>query len=233
MRRTSVIFSLAMLLAGAAGAARGQAPGDAAADTSGRQTLAELASRADLVALVQVRDTDYVYTRGFPTGGTAYLGVLIAWKLTRPAGNIVAVYEEGLHPNECYFDNPTVFEEGRRYLVFLRDNPEVEGQYLGLGAGCSLDVLVTADNRYALRYPPAGIDVADDLSSLARPVTFADAYAVVGDDDLPVPERNALLAGGHLEELDAGRYRYTHGVELGALRPLLGEDNIKLQRTMR
>ena len=196
-------------------------------------SLEQLASQASLVAVAQVRDTDYVYAREFPTGGTAYLGVLIAYKLTRPEEDIVEVYEEGLHEHECYFDNPTVFEEGRRHLVFLRDNPEVEGQYLGLPPGCALELLVTDDNRYALLYPPKGMPIADDLGALARPLAFRDAYATVSNEDLSVDERDALLASGMLVELDDGRFRYTHGIPISEIRPLLGPENLTLQRELR
>jgi len=36
-------------------------------------SLSELALKADLVALAQVRDTDYVYARSFPNEGSAFL----------------------------------------------------------------------------------------------------------------------------------------------------------------
>ncbi|MEM1411040.1 MAG: hypothetical protein AAGH19_01675, partial [Pseudomonadota bacterium] len=101
-------------------------------------SLQELAAEADLVALVQVLDTDYEYARDFPIGGTAFLRILIPYKLDRPLPDIIQVYEEGLHDTECYFPNPPVTEEGRRYLLFVRQNPDVEDQYLGLDAGCSL-----------------------------------------------------------------------------------------------
>ncbi len=82
-------------------------------------SLSELAAKADIVAVAQVKDTDYVYARSFPNEGSAFLKILIAYKLNNPVEEIVEVYEKGLHPNECYFENPTVFEEGRRYLVFF------------------------------------------------------------------------------------------------------------------
>ena len=87
-------------------------------------SLSALAAKADLVAVAQVKDTDYVYTRSFPSEGSAYLKILIAYKLNKPAEEIIEVYEKGLHPNECYFENPTVFEEGRRYLVFFHTDPD-------------------------------------------------------------------------------------------------------------
>jgi hypothetical protein len=196
-------------------------------------SLQQLASAASLVAVAQVRDTDYVYARGFPTGGRAFLAPLISYKLSRPQEDIVEVYEEGLHAHECYFKNPTVFEEGRRHLVFFRDNPEVQGQYLGLPQGCALQVLVTADNRYALLYPPRGITLSDDLSSLAQALEFKDPYATITDDELSVAERDALLAAGMLEKRQDGRFSYTHGIPVSDIRPLLGAENITLQRELK
>lgn len=195
--------------------------------------LADLAAAADVVALAQVRDTDYEYTRGFPTGGTAFLRILIPYRITRPIGDIIEVYEEGLHAAECYFENPSVTEEGRRYLVFLRTNPDVEGQFKGLEHGCALEVLVTRDNSYALRFPLSGIGVADDVSDLAEPMHFADSYAVVEEDDISVEERHSLLEGGYLDHLEDGGYRYTHGVPLEEIRPLLGAHNLTLDRSLR
>jgi hypothetical protein len=194
--------------------------------------LAELAAQADLVALVQVMDVDYEYARNFPIGGTAFLRVLIPYKITRPYGDLIMVYEEGLHEHECYFPNPSVIEEGQRYLVFLGVNPEVEEQYIGLPQGCSLLALVTEDNRYAMRYPLSGIEVADDVSALAQPRAFRDSHAAFEDEDMTVSERNALLEGGFLKETDEG-FRYTHGIELSDIRKLLGEENLTLDRHQR
>ncbi|KAA9132075.1 hypothetical protein F3N42_07860 [Marinihelvus fidelis] len=205
---------------------------DDAAEAPPPASLAELASQSDLVAVVQVADTDYVYARGFPTGGTAFLRVLIRWRLTHPVGDLVRVYDEGLHEGECYFQNPDVGEEGRRHLLFVRDNPDVDNQFLGLPHGCSLEVLVTADNGYALRYPPSNFELTNDLAALARPLQFADPYAVVDDDELTIAERDALLEGGWLVQQDDGRYRFTHGIPLGDLRPLLGEENLTHDRTL-
>jgi len=67
-------------------------------------SLSTLAARADLVAVAQVKDTDYVYTRSFPSEGSAYLKILIAYKLNKPNEEIIEIYEKGLHPNECYFE---------------------------------------------------------------------------------------------------------------------------------
>lgn len=194
--------------------------------------LETLASEADIIALAQVLDTDYEYARDFPVGGTAFLRILIPYKLDRPRPDIVEIYDEGLRPGTCYFPNPEVTEEGQRFLVFLRNNPDVQGQYLGLETGCALTALVTADNRYALQYPEEGLLLSDDLAPLARPLAFADAHAVIDYEDLSVDERNDLLERGFLTELEDRTYRVNQGIPLSEIRPLLGEENITRDRTL-
>lgn len=207
LRRALLLLTL--LAAGATASAN---------DTEGSPaSLDELAATADLVALAQVRDTDYRRQRDIPVSGSAFLQILISYKSDR-AADLVEVYEKGLHPGECYFPDRSVFEEGRRYLLFLRRDPEDPERYRGLAPGCALEVLVAQDNRYALRYPPRGITLTDPLSELARSMAFADRYALVADEDLPPAERNALLEGGHIEAAGEGLWRYTRGVDLAELR---------------
>jgi len=194
--------------------------------------FAELAARADLVAVVRVLDTDYEYTRGFPSGGTAFLQVLIAYKVGRPLEDIIKVYEEGLHAGECYFENPTVWEEGRRHLVFLKFSPDVDDQYNGLPGGCKLDVLVSRDNRYALRYPVSGLAVTDDLKPFARRMDFSDEYAHVKDENISPGERQALLDAGYLVK-NGQRFAFTHGIELSVIRKLMGPDAPTLDRSLK
>ena len=183
--------------------------------------LADLVAKADLVALVRVLDTDY-----------QFLQVLVPYKVSRPLEDILEVYEEGLHEGECYFENPTVLEEGRRHLVFLKFSKDVAGQYNGLEAGCRLDVLVSEQNLYALRYPLSGISLADDFSAHAQPMVFRDAYALVADEDITPDQRERLLAAGQLEAVD-GNFRYTHGIDLGQFRRLMGPEALTLDRGAR
>jgi hypothetical protein len=176
-------------------------------------SLAELAHKADFVGLAQVRDTDYLRRREIPVSGSAYLQVLIPYKTAKgtaalprpddaPAGDanqpVVEVYEKGLHASECYFPDPGMFEEGRRYLLFLRRDPDDAGRYRGLSEGCAIDVLVDRDNSYVVRVPVTGIRLttaqAALLGQLARPMQFSDPYAVVDDADLPPALRDTMLA---------------------------------------
>ena len=185
-------------------------------------SLAELALSADLVVLAQVKDTDYFMRRDIPVSGSAYLKVLVPYKVDRPV-DLIEVYEKGLHERECYFPNPTVFEEGRRYLLFLKRDPDHEERYRGLPQGCALDVLVDSDNRYALRYPVTGIDLSDPLGELARDMTFSDAYATVDDDALLPPQRDAMLSAGEITPYDspARQWLYTRGISLTAVRKVM------------
>ncbi len=203
-------------------------------------SLADLGAKADVIVLAQVKDTDYFYRHGYPVSGSAYLKILIPYRIDKPA-DIIEVYEKGLHPNECYFPNPTVFEEGRRYLLFLQRDAEHPERYRGLAQGCALDVLVDVDNHYALRYPVTGIALADSLDELATEMKFGDAYAIEDEDSLSSNERNILLGAGWIAPLDEpekkrvpgvlgmpqakvpGRqWTYTHGIDLSTIRKMLG-----------
>ena len=185
-------------------------------------SLAQLAASADLVVLAQVKDTDYFMRRDIPVSGSAYLKVLIPYKMDRPA-DLIEVYEKGLHEHECYFPNPSVFEEGRRYLLFLKQDPDHEERYRGLPQGCALDVLVDSDNRYALRYPVTGIDLSDPLGELAREMKFSDPYAIVDDEYLLGAQREAMLAAGQIVPYASPgvKWMYTKGVSLTTVRKLM------------
>ena len=207
-----------------------QAAPSFAAENTGKKTepvsLSALAAKADLVAIAQVKDTDYVFTRAFPSEGSAYLRTLITYKAGKPGEDIIEVYEKGLHPFECYFENPTVFEEGRRYLVFLRRNPQDPESYRGFEEGCALEIFVTKDNRYALKYPADGINLSDDLAPLVSRFEFRDNYAVVAEEDLSPAERDTLLAKDLIVAYQ-GNYKYTHGVDLTTARSLISADALK------
>lgn len=79
-------------------------------------TLAELAARADVVAVVQLVHTEYRPRTGPPKAGFALLRVLIPYKrLDRQ--DLLAVYAEDTDPNPCFY--PTEPDADERYLVFF------------------------------------------------------------------------------------------------------------------
>jgi hypothetical protein len=191
-----------------------------AAETTPPASFSTLAANANLVAVTQVKDTDYIYTRSFPSEGSAFLKVLIAYKPLKIADEIIEVYEKGLHPRECYFESPTVYEEGRRYLVFLRRNPDDPESYRGLEQGCALEILVTEDNSYALKYPLDGILLKDKLGHLAVKYDFRDNNALVPEESLSPVVRDTLLASGLIIPYQEG-FKYTHGIDLTVARGLI------------
>jgi len=197
--------------------------GEPGAQASATVSLSELASKADLVVLAQVRDTDYFTRRDIPVSGSAYFKVLIPYKASNTE-EIIEVYEKGLHEHECYFPNPGVLEEGRRYLLFLRKDPEDEKRFRGLPEGCALDVLVASDNSYVLRYPVTGIALSDPLGNFARDTAFSDGYAVVDDEDLLPEQRDAMLDAGLIRPYREGRWIYTRGISLADTRELMERD---------
>jgi hypothetical protein len=188
-------------------------------------SLAELAAAADLVVLAQAKDTDYLRRRDIPVSGSAYLKVLISYKGATPV-DIIEIYEKGLHDQECYFPDPTVFEEGRRYLLFLVRDPEDETRFRGLPQGCALDVLVNDKNRYALRYPVNGIVLSDRLEQLATEMKFSDSYALANDADLLPAERDSMRSAGDIVAQASGQWLYTRGVSLSHVRGLMGKKNL-------
>lgn len=114
-----------------------------------------------------------------------------------------------------------MFEEGRRYLLFLRKDPEDETRYRGLPQGCALDVLVNDQNRYAIRYPADGIALADPLGALAVEMKFSDSYAVVSDTELLPADRDAMREEGDIVPYSPGQWIYTRGIPLAHIRELM------------
>jgi hypothetical protein len=193
-------------------------------------SLSELAAKADLVAVVQVKDTDYVYTRSFPSEGVAILDILIQYKINQPQEKFIEVYEKGLHPNECYFEDPAYSAEGRRYLVFFRVDPQDPEYYLGLEEGCALEIFVTQDNQYALKYPVDGIRLTDKLDELLTFFTFRDNHALVSEDSISPSQRDDLLERGMITPYQ-DQFKYTHGIDLSAARRLINTGSFKKTST--
>lgn len=226
MRISKLIFSTLLAFSALAFASDKTPPSDIIEQQKPPASLSELATKADLVAVAQVMDTDYVYTRSFPSEGSAFLKILIAYKVSRPDEEIIQVYEKGLHPNECYFENPSVFEEGRRYLVFFRIDPEFPESYRGLAEGCALEIFVSKDNRYVLKYPIEGLDLADKLDVLATEYDFNDYHALVSEESLAPAKRDDLLERGLLVP-HQDQFKYTQGIDLTVARNLINAEALK------
>jgi len=226
MKVRSLILSSVLILSTVVHAAEKTGNNEEKPREAAPVSLSKLAMKADIVAVAQVKDTDYVYAHSFPNEGSAFLKILIAYKLNNPVEEIVEVYEKGLHPNECYFENPTVFEEGRRYLVFFRLDPEDPETYRRLPEGCALELFVTQDNRYALKYPVDGIKLTDKLDELVERFDYHDNYAVVADENLTPELRNDLLSRELIIPYQ-DNYKYTHGIDLTAVRSLISPEALK------
>lgn len=234
MRKTLLIWLLCGLYIAPAPAQSNQeednagADGDPAGQEAPEPTLASLARGADFIGIVKVDTTEYETMRDLPSKGYAVLRVLVTYRHpgeVLEAPEIVEVHDEGFSEDACYY--PERENEGRRYLAFLRERTgeDEEGRektgYEGTKPGCMLPVLVTADNRFALRYPVPGVDIRD--RSVIRKLEFADPDAfVTAGDDLSFTRTDYLVENGWLQEADADRYRYTTGIYLDDARALVG-----------
>ncbi len=113
-----------------------------------------------------------------------------------------------------------MFEEGRRYLVFFRLDPEDSQRYRGLAAGCALEIFVTQSNGYALKYPVDGMCLSDELAGLVNRFDFHDNYALVEEESLSPAQRDDLLANNLIISYQ-NKFKFTHGVDLTAVRKLI------------
>ncbi len=194
---------------------------------TGAETLAELAAAADLIAVVRVERTDYLKTRGFPSGGSAFLKVLIPYR-GAARDDWLEVTEQGLRDDACYYPEPGAFEfEGSRFLVFLKRAPGAAGTYRGRAPGCRLPVLVTAANGYALRYPVAGLEV-NDPDAVAE-LSYVDPAAYVDAADFTSAQLRELTEVWQARAVPSddplapprARYVYTRGIPIERLRALM------------
>lgn len=193
-------------------------------------TLASLARGADFIGIVKVDTVEYETMRTLPSEGFAILRVLVTYRHpgdVLEAPNIIEVYEKGFDDDACYY--PERENEGRRYLAFLneRTGKDEDGEektgYKGTKPGCMLPVLVTADNRFALRYPVPEVDIRD--RSVVQKMDFADPDAfVTAGDDLSFSSVDYMVENDWLNEVDEDRHRFTTGIYLDDARPLMKLD---------
>jgi hypothetical protein len=187
-------------------------------------TLARLAEKADLIAIVRVDTTQYEKTRSFPSRGFADLRVLIPYKGIK-RDELVAVTEEGLDADACYYPEVGPFvREGQRFLVFLKKASK--SVYVGRAPGCRIPVLVSNDSQYAMVYPIPGVTVSD--LSLVEELTFSDPAAFVDATESTFAQKDELTSfyQARLVEPDnmaPGReiYVYTRGIPITSLRNMM------------
>lgn len=195
-----------------------------------QMTPAELAADSDLVVLAQVDRVDYEYRRGFPVEGRAWLKVLVRYKVPEPL-DYLRVAEEGLGDDRCYFADTPMWQELPRYLVFLNTD---EGRgFSGNRNGCRLDVLVTGDNRYAVRWPQDGLILDESGLGLVQELEFQGPGAFVDVREMTSIRRDDLQERYFLVDAGSGKYRYSRGILLEDFRQLLGEENLTTDRRQR
>jgi hypothetical protein len=198
--------------------------------TSRALSPAELAADSDVVVLAQLDRVNYEMRRGFPVEGRAWLKVLVRYKVPQPL-DLVRVGEEGFSDDRCYFDEVPMWKELPRYLLFLNQD---EGRgFRGNRNGCKLDVLVTSDNRYAVRWPQDNLHLDTFGESLVQELDFHGPSAFVDVSEMTSIRREDLQQRYFLADDGEGRYRYTRGILLEDFRQLLGEDNLTQDRQIR
>jgi hypothetical protein len=190
-----------------------------------------LAAESDLVVLVQLERTDYQRRRGFPVSGTAWARVLLRYKVPEPI-DLVRIDEEGFGPDRCYFPDVPLWQELPRYLLFLERG---EGRdYTGHRAGCMLEVLVTRDNRYAVRWPQDDLLLNEEDLALVETLEFIGPGATLDASDSTTMERAALIEDDAMEDLGDRTLRYTRGIPLEVFRErIMGSDALTRDRQQR
>jgi hypothetical protein len=201
------------------------------AETESRPlTPAELAAESDLVVLVQVDRVNYEYRRGFPVEGRAWLKVLVRYKVPQPI-DLVRLVEEGFGEDRCYFADTPMWEEPPRYLLFA--NQVERRNFEGNRNGCKLEVVVTRDNQYAVRWPQDNLNLDEDGLALVRELEFQGPGASIDVSEMTSIRREDMMERYYLEDAGDQRYRYTRGILLEDFRQLLGEENLTLDRQQR
>ncbi len=165
--------------------------------------LSHWSRKADIIALVQVVDTEYRKVRGMPVEGYARLEILIPYRIPRTIQEkpYIEVRAKGFDQEQCYY--PEFANEGARLLVFLQVNEK--GQVHGTMPACALPVFVTRDARYALLYPIGGLELT--RQELVKSCEFTDPYAWKPLEMLTT-EQIERLVEEYAIELDTYNQRY-------------------------
>jgi len=191
---------------------------------------AELAADSDVVALVQLDRVNYETRRGFPVRGSAWVKVLVRYKVPEPMARI-RIVEEGFGGDRCYFDDEIpMWREQPRYLMFLkRENRD----FTGHRGCCKLEVLVTRDNRYAVRWPQDNLVLDETGRQLIRELDFHGTGAFVDVSEMTSIRREDIAKKYYLEDAGDNNFRYTRGILLEDFRQLLGDENLTMDRQLR
>ena len=180
--------------------------------------------KADLIAVVQVVDTEYRKVRGMPVEGVARLKVLIPYRMPKSLADqpFLEVHAKGFGYDQCYY--PEFANEGARLLVFLQVDDK--GKLKGVRPSCALPVYVTRDSGYALLYPVGGLEITD--MRLVKSCEFTDPYAWQPMEML-TSQQIERLVDEYAVQLDGlnQRYRPTLCLDLTDVR----EHLLKLEET--
>ena len=180
---------------------------------------------ADLVAIAQVDDIEYEQVRSLYTEGYAFLNVLIPYK-GASKGEPIAVLAQGLDDDTCYY--PDRVNEGERFLVFLKKVPDEKNNvYYGYKPFCQMQILLSELGQYILR-TPLDNHVIDIDESLIEQHTFNDPHAMIDATSWTSISRDEYAEKYQCRVIETedtlNKYthlRYTQGVPLDKLRPLL------------
>lgn len=182
----------------------------------------QAAEWADLVAIAQVINIDYQKQRDLNAKGQAFLNILVAYKGTRK-NDLIIVNEKGFHDNACYY--PDRENEGQRFLVFLKKTRN-ESEYVGIKPLCQIQVLITNNGTYAVRYP---FEINFPISQEAiKEMAFADPHATIDVSEWTSIKREQhqkkYASKFHEERNTLRRYyylTYSQGIDMEVIRKLM------------
>jgi len=136
-------------------------------------SFAEAAAWADVVAIAQVTNIDYLQTRELNASGQGFLTVRVPYKGVKK-NELLIVSSKGFEDHVCYY--PDREGEGQRFLVFLKKAAN-DGEYHGFKPFCQLQVLLTDTGEYALRFPQElGFEVDPEI---VRELQFNDPHSEI------------------------------------------------------
>ncbi|MBY6205250.1 hypothetical protein [Halomonas denitrificans] len=196
--------------------------------------LADRAATSDVVVLAKLDRTDYEYARGFPVDGRAWFDVLLSYKAPRVVERFI-VKESGLKDVECYFPETASGAENPRYLLFLVTDPD-DG-YRGHPEGCAFEVLVGADNGYAIRWPQPALGGENGrgdeaLQALVRPMSFQGPRSRIDASDMLAHQRRAR-AEAQFMRVEGTALLPTRGIPLSDFRRLMRDGLVNEDGAMR